>query len=264
MYELAVCAGIGGISLGLQRAGYRTICYIEKDAYRAEVLKSRIRDGLLDDAPIWDDIITFDGQPWCGLVDILSMGLPCQPFSLAGDMLGEQDERYLWPHALRLICQIRPRFILMENVPGILMAVDGQPAPLSRIFADLAALRYDAEWMCNTAAAFGLPHQRERVFIVASPCQGRWQRLLCLNLPDSLQAHYHRKGQASNPLDSVLALVPQVEQRMGEPSVFRSNDGLSNQLERLEAVGEAVVPQIAEYIGLRIASYEDTQVEVLA
>lgn len=255
MYELAVCAGVGGISLGLQRAGFRTICYIEKDPYRAQVLQARMRDGELDDAPIWNDVRTFNGTPWRGCVDMLTAGFPCQPFSLAGTMRGERDERYLWPHIYQVICEVRPAYVLLENVPGVLVSVDGWPAPLSRILADLAALRYDAEWVCITAAAFGLPHQRERLFLVAYPRQGRWQRLLCLNVPDSLQAHYQRKRRASHPLGSILALVPQLEQRMGEPSVFGNDDGLPSQVERLEAVGEAVIPQIAEYLGCCIKQH---------
>lgn len=249
MYELAVCARVGGISLGLQRAGFRTICYIEKHPYRVQVLQARMRDGELDDAPIWDDATTFDGSAFRGYVDILTAGFPCQPFSIAGTMRGERDERYLWPSICRIIRDTRPRYVLLENVPGVLASVDGRPAPLSNMLADLAALRYDAEWSSITAAAFGLPHQRERVFRVAYPGQGRWQRLLCLDLPDSLPAHYHRKRQTSNSLDSILALIPQVEQRMGEPSIFGSNDGLPCRVERLEAIGESVIPQIAEYVG---------------
>src|SRR5581483_3896314 len=110
MYELALCAGIGGISLGLQRTGrIRTVCYVEKDDYRSQVLIQRMRDGWLDDAPIWDDVTTFNGEPWCGRVDIISAGFPCQPFSTAGKQLAEQDKRHLWPDICRIIRQVRPR-----------------------------------------------------------------------------------------------------------------------------------------------------------
>ena len=100
--------------------GLNTVCYVEQNLYRVEVLKARIRDGYLDNAPIWDDVRTFDGRPWFGLVDIISAGFPCQPYSGAGDKLGADDPRNLWPSIFQIICEVRPRYILLENVTNLL------------------------------------------------------------------------------------------------------------------------------------------------
>ncbi len=172
MYELALCAGIGGISLGLKRAGSRTVCYVEIADYPCRVLEERIRDGELDDAPIWDDIRTFDGMPWRGSVDIATCGFPCQPFSTAGKRRGAQDERYLWESIIRIVCEVRPRYLLLENVPGLLSLERGRM--LGSILADVAAWLSDCgggriESLCLRASDFGAPHIRERLFILAYP-----------------------------------------------------------------------------------------------
>lgn len=249
MYELALCAGIGGISLGLKRAGFRTVCYVERNPYRVAVLKARISDEMLDDAPIWDDVTTFNGKRWRGYVDIVSAGFPCQPFSQGGDMLGEEDERYLWPAIYQVIRDVRPAFIFLENVPGLLKSRNKRPAPISRIFADLAALRYDAEWHSITASAFGYPHERERVFVIAYPCQAGRPCILSGDIRYRVQDSRLPKRSTPKSLGALRDLIPQLEERLGEPAIFGSNDGLSCQLERLEAIGEAVVPDIAEHIG---------------
>lgn len=249
---LSLCSGIGGIDLGLQRAGIRTTCYVEHDAYRIQVLIARMQDGSLDEAPIWDDLTTFDGKPWRGCVDIVSAGFPCQPFSVAGDMRGEEDKRYLWPHIFRIICDVRPHYVLLENVPGLLMAAENRPAPMGKILADLAQGGYDAEWDVLPAAAFGASHLRERVFVVAYPSQGRWQRVLCRDLQDRIQAHLHGTWQTPIALASVWDRLSSLEQSLGEPSVLGTPDGFTYQMERLAAIGETVLPRIAEYLGMCI------------
>jgi DNA (cytosine-5)-methyltransferase 1 len=93
--ELALFAGIGGGILGGQLLGWRTICYVENNAYCTEVLKARIQEGYLCDAPIWGDIRTFDGHPWAGSVDVITAGFPCQPFSVAGTQ-ESKDDLELW------------------------------------------------------------------------------------------------------------------------------------------------------------------------
>ena len=92
---LAICAGVDGLGLGLSivDSGYRTICYVEREAYAAALLATRMEQGALAQAPVWDDLSTFDGRRWRGRVDIVNAGLPCQPYSAAGKRLGEQDER---------------------------------------------------------------------------------------------------------------------------------------------------------------------------
>lgn len=160
--ELALFAGGGGGLLGSKLLGWRTICYVENDDYAIEILKARIRDGMLDDSPIWDDVRTFDGKPWAGSVDIVTAGFPCQPWSLSGKRLGEQDERNLWPDTIRIIREVKPEWVLLENPPGIL----SKPY-IQQIFGELAESGYDTRWDCIPAAAVGAPHLRYRVWIIA-------------------------------------------------------------------------------------------------
>lgn len=163
MNELALFAGVGGGILGTKYLlGWRTVCYVEWDQYAVEVLKARIRDGYLDDAPIWDDANTFDGAPWAGLVDVVSAGFPCQPFSTAGKGLAENDPRNGWPATIRIIRQIRPRVAWLENVPGLL----SKPY-FGTILGELAEAGYRVKWDCVSAQEVGAPHIRERLWIVA-------------------------------------------------------------------------------------------------
>jgi hypothetical protein len=108
---LALCAGVGGLDLGLRLAlgrAYRTVGYVDREAFAAAVLVARMADKALDPAPVWDDIETFDGTAWRGRVDLVSAGFPCQPFSAAGQGRGIDDERWLWPHLARIIAEAGP------------------------------------------------------------------------------------------------------------------------------------------------------------
>jgi DNA (cytosine-5)-methyltransferase 1 len=165
VYELALFAGAGGGLLATKwLLGFRTVCYVENAAYPVEILKARIRDGWLDDAPIWGDARTFDGRPWRGCVDIVTAGFPCQPFSSAGRRLADRDERNLWPDTIRIIREIRPNFALLENVPALLYGSHGY---FGRILGDLAESGYDARWRMLSAAEVGAPHRRDRIWILA-------------------------------------------------------------------------------------------------
>jgi len=115
----------------------------------------------LDAAPIWDDLSTFDGNQWRGVVDLVSAGYPCQPFSVAGQRRGADDPRHLWPHVARIIREVGPRVVVLENVAG--HVVLGLPD----VLGELAEMGFDAEWGCYRASEVGAPHQRERVFVLA-------------------------------------------------------------------------------------------------
>lgn len=160
---LSICAGIGGLELGLERAlpTARTVCYVERDAQTCEVLAARIEAGQLDDAPIWSDVTTFDPDPWCGLVDGITAGFPCQPASVAGKRLGTADERWIWPYIQRIIGALRPAFVLLENVAGLYLR------GLDTILGSLAEIGFDARWTTVRASEVGAPHQRARIFILA-------------------------------------------------------------------------------------------------
>ena len=119
--ELSLFSGYGGFSLGLRLAGLqtRTVAYVEWEKYPQEILKARIKDGYLSDAPIFADISSFRGEQFRGLVDIITAGFPCQPHSVAGLQRGANDDRNKWPDTLRVIREVAPRYVLLENVAGI-------------------------------------------------------------------------------------------------------------------------------------------------
>ncbi|MGO9613407.1 MAG: DNA cytosine methyltransferase [Dissulfurispiraceae bacterium] len=164
MNELHLFAGAGGGILGGILLGHTTVCAVEIEPYCRKVLLQRQRDGILPKFPIWDDVRTFDGKPWRGLVDIVCAGFPCQPFSVAGKRRGESDERNMWPETIRLIREIRPQYAFLENVPGLLAH-----KYIQRIFGDLAEARYDAKWCVLGADDCGASHRRKRLWILAYP-----------------------------------------------------------------------------------------------
>jgi DNA (cytosine-5)-methyltransferase 1 len=165
MNGLALCSGIGGLDLGLHIAldGYRTVCHVEREAFCASALVARMEDEALDSAPVWDDITTFDGNPWRGIVDIISAGYPCQPFSVAGRRAGVADPRHLWPHVARIIGECEPGLVFLENVPGHLNI------GFDEVAEDLDGMDYEVAATLLTAAELGATHRRERLFVLAHP-----------------------------------------------------------------------------------------------
>lgn len=162
MNELALFAGAGGGILGGHLLGWRTVCAVEYDAYAASVLLARQNDGLLPPFPIWDDVRTFDGRPWRGIVDVVSGGFPCQDISAAGRGAGIEGERSgLWVEMARIIDEVRPRFAFVENSPML------TSRGLGRVLGDLAEMGFDARWGVLGAADVGAPHQRDRIWVVA-------------------------------------------------------------------------------------------------
>jgi len=206
MRELSLYTGAGGGLLATQHLlTWETIGYVEKNRYCQKVLRQRIADGILDAAPIYGDVENFIDEGYAdayqGLVDIVTAGFPCQPFSVAGKRRRGSDSRNLWPATLECIRRIRPRFAFLENVPGlttaerfILLVVEkvrqlgflNEKAQVSitrrihrlfikarghsyfgRILGDLAEIGYDARWRMLSAAEVGAPHRRNRLWIVA-------------------------------------------------------------------------------------------------
>lgn len=172
---LSLCAGYGGLDLGLKLAGVdaRTVCYVEREAFCAELLATRIEDQALDDAPIWSDLGTFDGAAWRGCVDLVVGGFPCQEVSVAGARKAQDGERWLWGEFARVICEVRPRLVFLENVPGLLSAGVEDPATglvhraIGDVLGDLAELGFDAEWGVLGADDVGAPHRRKRWWCLA-------------------------------------------------------------------------------------------------
>ncbi|WP_233489232.1 DNA cytosine methyltransferase [Rhodovulum sp. 12E13] len=163
LFGLSLCSGAGGLDLGLHLAcpGYRAVGHVERDAYAAAILVARMEDAALDRAPVWDDVATFDGGPWRGAVDIVTAGYPCQPFSVAGKRRGADDPRHLWPHVARIIGEVDPPFVFLENVSHHLRL--GFP----EVASGLVGMGYRIAAGLFTAAEVGAPHKRERLFILA-------------------------------------------------------------------------------------------------
>jgi DNA (cytosine-5)-methyltransferase 1 len=172
MNELALFAGAGGGILGGKLLGWRTVCAVEWESYPASVLCARQNDGLLPPFPVWDDVQTFDGRPWAGIVDVVSGGFPCQDISAAGKGAGIDGERSgMWGEMARIIHEVQPRYVFVENSPML------TSRGLGRVLGDLASMGFDARWGVLGAADVGAPHQRNRIWIVGKATHSASHRL---------------------------------------------------------------------------------------
>lgn len=195
MNVLGLCAGVGGLELGLHLAEPRAnpVAFVEKDPFCQGVLSRR-----WPNCPIWTDVTTFHGFPWRGKINIVTAGFPCQPDSLAGRRRGTSDERWIFPDVARTIREVEPEWVFLENVAGILTG--GMP----HVLGALATLGYDVVWSMFSCEGLGASHQRKRVFLVAH-AQG-------------LQCGQGRKPSTERPGRSVRtseSLAPNQEQPLG-------------------------------------------------
>lgn len=166
----------GGGILGGKLLGWNTVCAVELEEYPRECLLQRQRDGMLPGFPVWDDVCTFDGTPWRGLVDVVSGGFPCQDISSAGKGEGITGARSgLWKEMCRIIREVRPRYAFMENSPML------TSRGLGVVLGNLAEAGYNAAWMVLGAADVGAPHRQDRIWILAHDTN-----------PDSLQCSQQR------------------------------------------------------------------------
>jgi DNA (cytosine-5)-methyltransferase 1 len=215
--------GIGGIDLGLERAGMRVVWQAEIDPYCCRVLAKH-----WPSVPNLGDVTTID---WAEVprVDLICGGYPCQPFSQAEPRLGDADPRHLWPWMLDAIRVLRPRFALLENVPGHL------GLGFDRVLADLATLGFDAEWSVVSACSVGASHMRRRLFCLAHSTGTGLQ-----GLDETGLAFAVRRAEGT-----VRRAWP------SEPEVARVADGIPRRLvlDPIRALGNAVVPPVAEHIG---------------
>lgn len=260
MNVLSLFAGIGGLDLGLERAGMTVVGQVEIDPFCQRVLAKH-----WPEVPRHDDVRTAVAW-WLGrarpAVDVVCGGFPCQPVSVAGKQLAQADERWLWPAAWAVIRDLRPRFAIMENVPGLLARGMGD------VLGDLAAIGYDAEWDCVPAAAVGAPHRRDRVFVVAYPSRLRWPAgrndTGSAQEPESIDrrvplAHAHSEWQPQPGYLPVLGWRRPADCGWWatEPDVGRVAHGIPNRVDRLRGLGNAVVPQVAEHIGRLVMAVAD-------
>lgn len=163
MRVLDLFSGIGGFSLGLERAGMQTVAFCERDEYCRAVLAKH-----WPGVPCFDDIhnIDADGLGRLGRIDLVCGGFPCQPFSVAGRQKGKDDDRHLWPEMHRVIALARPTWVIGENVAGLIaMALDD-------VLADLESIGYTTRTFVIPAAAVGAPHRRDRLWIIATNTNG--------------------------------------------------------------------------------------------
>jgi DNA (cytosine-5)-methyltransferase 1 len=232
MNELALFAGAGGGILGGKILGWRTVCAVEWEPYAASVLCARQNDGLLPPFPIWDDVQTFDGKPWNGIVDVVSGGFPCQDISVAGKGDGLDGERSgMWKHMARVVGEVRPRFVFVENSP--MLATRGG----TRVIGDLTALGYDCRWTVMGAADVGAPIQRDRLWIVASASSNRLQGGKNNRRIEKSQSQ--REKQFERFFTSKSWLENARAGRFGSP------DGVAARVDRLKAIGNGQVPLCA-------------------
>lgn len=245
-------AGIGAIDLGLERCGMQCKWQVEIDKHATNVLHKNFPNvAKYSDARLFPPR---PESPWLSgsgarqfSVDGICGGFPCQPHSVGGLRKGASDERDMWGEYARIIREIRPKFILGENVCGILSTDSGRF--FGGILRDLSKAGYDAEWITIPAEDFGTPHLRERVFIVAYTSGTRRERLIDYDsIPQSAKTpfavHSHR---------SAGAWMEMVRDRLP----VRSCNGTSVAVHRrrIKQCGNSVVPQVIEYIGHRIVEH---------
>jgi DNA (cytosine-5)-methyltransferase 1 len=251
--ELALFAGAGGGILGGHLLGWRTVCAVEWEPYAASVLAQRQNDGLLPPFPIWDDVQTFDGKPWRGVVDVVSGGFPCQDISVAGKGAGISGKRSgMWSHMARIIGEVRPRFAFVENSPALLTR------GLGAVLSDLASLGYDCKWTVLGAADVGAPHQRDRFWLAAHANSmrepqpqggisdiGRRPGHCGEKVPDAngwggLPWGLGRKQCTSSDEEARERIRTLWA---AEPDVGRMAHGVAARVDRLRAIGNGQVPQ---------------------
>ena len=265
MNELALFAGAGGGILGGHLLGWRTVCAVEWESYPASVLCARQNDGLLPPFPIWDDVQTFDGKPWRGIVDVVSGGFPCQDISVAGNGDGLDGERSgMWREMARIIGEVRPRFTFVENSP--MLVTRG----LERVLADLTAMGYDSRWGVVSASEIGANHRRERIWIVGKLANSNSGSIKTFCKPRILEksdfegeanryAHGSSKKNVGNTKGT--GFTPCIERQRQreswrtsigssqwwsfEPNVDRVADGVAARVDRLKAIGNGQVPLCA-------------------
>lgn len=219
MNGLALCAGVGGIELGLGAVlgnSYRTVCYVERDPYAVRVLASRMWDGSLDDAPVWGDLRTFYGREWCGAVDLVTAGFPCQPFSTASR--GKRVAEDLWPEVLRVIRECQPAMAFLENVSERAIRIAA---------ADLRSIGFSSRITRLGSAELGAAHQRPRWWLLA---------------------HSDHAEEPAFELDAEVAGISAAARAHWQklPSgILGMDDGTPNRVDRLRCVGNGASPAVA-------------------
>ena len=229
MNELALFAGAGGGILGGHLLGWRTVCAVEWEAYPASVLVARQNDKILPSFPIWDDVQTFDGKPWRGIVDVVSGGFPCQDISVAGKGDGLDGERSgMWREMARIIGEVRPKYAFVENSP--MLTTRG----LGTVLRDLAKLGFNAEWGVLGADDVGANHHRKRIWILGYSHTLRGQNNDCPISRADEEARQNNRGcrfvgSSQNERSKTLANTnSRLEQAWVKSRILAYSDSYSN------------------------------------
>lgn len=235
MKFISLFAGIGGFDLGFERAGMECIAQVEIDGFCQKVLAKH-----WPNVPRYGDIRDV-GKHNLPKADVICGGFPCQPHSLAGKRKGAQDDRNLWPEYFRIVTELKPTWIVGENVPGIRTTI------LDNILSDLESEEYTTRVLIIPACAFNACHRRDRVFIIAyANSKHSAEYLSWCQSPKKIQP----PEAGSSYLDS--------DWRSAASRLLRMDDGFPNRMDRcrIERLGNAVVPQVAEFIGNAIMEVE--------
>ena len=215
LHELALFAGAGGGILGGHLLGWRTVCAVEWEQYPASVLCARQNDKILPPFPIWDDVQTFDGRPWRGIVDVVSGGFPCQAYSTAAAGKNTADD--LWPEMRRIVADVAPRYVFAENVSRI--AID-------QAANDCESMGYKTKAISLSAKDLGADHIRERFWLLA---------------------YSNNNGKFLRPVNAKTRWMPSMENSIWKdyPEPLRMVDGVAARVDRLKAIGNGQVPLCA-------------------
>jgi len=243
---LDLFSGIGGFSLGLERAGMKTVAFCEIETFPRKVLQKH-----WPDVPVFEDVRKLHAEDLPKPVDVICGGFPCQPFSVCGKKLGKQDDRYLWPEMLRIISECRPTWVIGENVSGAISI-------LREIKDGLATVGFESAIFDIPTSALGFPHHRRRMWIVAHAYGDRLEEL-----PErcgETESVYNEASGASTAFRAAQRLHGR-----GDCNVIRRGDGISRRLvkPRMKALGNAVCPAIPEIIGRAILAQTSTGTERL-
>ena len=242
---LDLFSGIGGFSLGLERTGgFETTAFCEIEEFPRRVLAKH-----WPDVPCYNDVRELTGDrlraDGIGPIDVITGGFPCQDLSVAGKQAGmnEGTRSGLWSEIARLVGELRPQFVIVENVANLLAGPrEKRGGWFGRVLGDLAECGYDAEWENIPASALGAPHRRERVWLVAYPAKVRYAgSILCWNGKKSYAEFEARTSMLPTYFDGMATAEDSFSLRHG--------DGFSDFMVQLNGYGNAVVPQIPELIG---------------
>lgn len=256
-------SGIGGFDLAAEHAGFQNVFQVENNPWCLRVLEKNFPNVVR-----YGDIIRFNAKPYAGQIDLLTGGFPCQPFSFASpNRKGKTDNRYLWPEMFRVIDEIRPRFVIAENVPGIIRLA------LDQVLFDLESIGYTVWPFIIPACAKDAPHRRDRVWIIA--CQKHFKTntqrrntTQTRKIPRDTEnlvfsdtvgngRKQHKSPSFSNQTSRHGRRTPESRSYwQDKPGICRVADGIPYRMDRIRGLGNAVVPEVVVELVFKLLEIE--------